>query len=148
MVAGRPKTRKRPAPRAKKPRRTGDSLTVSVLQSTLDFTADGILVVDLDGRVVSHNRRFEEMWGIPPNLIASKDDGRLIRHVQEQLVNPQQFVEKIRELYAAPNSESSDILTFKDGRFFERDSIPLLRDQRSVGRVWSFRDVTARRRSR
>src|SRR5260370_33586647 len=147
MVAGRPKTRKRPAPRAKKPRRTGDSLPVSVLQSTVESAADGIVAVDLDGRVVAHNRRFEEMWGIPPNLIASKDDGRLIRHVQDLLVSPQQFVEKIRELYAAPDSESSDILTFKDGRVFERYSIPLRVDQHSVGRVWSFRDVTARRRA-
>src|SRR5207247_2857503 len=113
MAARRSKQTKRPPSRAKKPRRTADSLTVSVLQSTLESTADGILVVDLDGRVVSHNRRFEEMWSIPPNLIASKDDGQLIRHVQEQLVNAQQFVEKIRELYAAPDSESSDILTFK-----------------------------------
>src|SRR2546429_3075971 len=147
MAARRSKPTKRPPSRAKKPRRTADSLTVSVLQSTLESTADGILVVDLDGRVVSHNRRFEEMWGIPPNLIASKDDGRLIRHVQEQLVSPQQFVEKIRELYAAPDSESSALLTVKDGRVFERYSIPLWVDGRSVGRVWSFRDVTARRRA-
>src|SRR5690349_5243362 len=83
-------------PRAKKPRREGDSLTVSVLQAILESTADGILVVDLDGKIVSHNRRFEEMWHLPPAFIAANNDAagrrRLIQHVQAQLINPQTFV--------------------------------------------------------
>ena len=139
--------RAKPRPRAKKPRRAADSLTVSVLQATLESTADGILVVDLDGHVVSQNRRFAEMWAIPPALIAAKRDGRLIEHVQAQLTNPRQFVDKIRELYETPTSDSFDVLTFTDGRVYERYSIPLRLNGRAVGRVWSFRDVTARRRA-
>src|SRR2546430_2773519 len=61
-------------PRAKKPRRVAaDSLTVSVLQATLESTADGILVVDLNGKIVSHNRHFEEMWHLPAALIAANN---------------------------------------------------------------------------
>ncbi|HET9387895.1 MAG TPA: PAS domain S-box protein [Gemmatimonadales bacterium] len=138
----KPKTK-----RARKPRRAADSLTVSVLQATLESTADGILVVDFDGRVLSQNRRLSEMWRIPASVIASKNDAELIERVKEQLANPRQFVDKIRELYAAPTSDSFDVLAFKDGRIFERYSIPLRLDGRAVGRVWSFRDVTARRRA-
>ena len=138
-------------PRAKKPRRGVDSLTVSVLQATLESTADGILVVDLDGKIVSHNRRFEEMWNLPAALIAGNDDAagrhRLIQHVRDQLVNPETFVDGIQERYAEPESDSFDVLTFKDGRVLERYSIPLRVDGYSMGRVWSFRDVTARRRA-
>jgi PAS domain S-box-containing protein len=133
--------------RAKKPRREADSLTVSILQATLESTADGILVVDLEGNVVSQNRRLSEMWRIAPTVIASKNDSELVEHVQEQLANPRQFVEKILELSTAPTSGSFDVLTFKDGRVFERYSIPLRLNGRAVGRVWSFRDVTARHRA-
>ena len=135
------------ANRAKKPRRAADSLTVSVLQATLESTADGILVVDLDGHVVSQNRRFAEMWSVPLELVASQDDHRLIQHMQTLVTQPRQFVDKIRALYAGQKTESFDIVIFNDGRVFERYSIPLNLDGRAVGRVWSFRDVTARRRA-
>src|SRR6266705_4619503 len=137
--------------RAKKPRRVADSLAVSVLRATLESTADGILVVDLGGKIVSHNRHFEEMWHRPPALNAANDAAagrrRLIAHVRDQLVNPQLFVDGIQDRYDEPESDSFDVLTFKDGRVLERYSIPLRLDGRSVGRVWSFRDVTARRRA-
>ena len=146
-----PPRRSKAKPRAKKPRRVADSLTVSVLQATLESTADGILVVDLVGKIVSHNRHFEEMWHLPPELIAANNDAagrrRLIAHVQDQLTNPHLFVDGIQERYAEPESDSFDVLTFKDGRVLERYSIPLRLNGRSVGRVWSFRDVTARRRA-
>ena len=153
MATRRPTTPKKAkaAPRAKKPRRVSDSLTVSVLQATLESTADGILVVDLDGNIVSHNRHFEEMWRLPAPLIAANNDAagrrRLIDHVRDQLVDPELFVDGIQDRYAEPQADSFDVLTFKDGRVLERYSIPLRLDGRSVGRVWSFRDVTARRRA-
>ena len=146
-----PERRRKAKQRAKKPRRVADSLTVSVLKATLESTADGILVVDLDGKIVSHNRRFEEIWKLPATFIAANNDAagrrRLIQHVQDQLINPQLFVDGIQERYAEPESDSFDMLTFKDGRILERYSIPLRLNGRSVGRVWSFRDVTARHRA-
>src|SRR3989449_255293 len=110
-----------------------------------------LAVVDLEGNIVSHNRHFEEMWHLPTSLIAANNDaagrGRLIAHVRDQLVNPQLFVDGIQDRYVEPESDSFDVLILKDGHVLERYSIPLRLNGRSVGRVWSFRDVTARRRA-
>jgi PAS domain S-box-containing protein len=120
--------------------------SVSLLRATIESTNDGILVVDKVGRIVDWNKRFLEMWRISDDLIASRDDGRALAYVLEQLTNPDEFMEKVRELYNRPDEESLDMLRFKDGRIFERYSRPQQMNNEIVGRVWNFRDITERKR--
>jgi PAS domain S-box-containing protein len=120
---------------------------LSLLTATLESTADGILVVDASGRIVSYNRQFAAMWHIPDEVLDARDDERAIGYVLSQLSDPGAFVAKVRELYAQPAAESFDVLAFKDGRVLERYSKPQRIDGVSVGRVWSFRDVTERNRA-
>jgi PAS domain S-box-containing protein len=119
--------------------------TISLLRSTIEATADGILVVDNEGTIVTSNQKFVELWCVPEDILESKDDNKALEFAIQQLVDPEQFLAKVRELYSQPDAESVDELHFKDGRVFERYSRPHRIGGESVGRVWSFRDVSERR---
>lgn len=116
---------------------------LSLVRATLESTADGLLVVTADGKIAGSNEQFSKMWGIPAGLISAHDDEKLLAFVIEQLVDPSIFVEKVLELYAQPEAESLDVLVFRDGRTFERYSRPQRIADEVIGRVWSFRDITA-----
>ncbi|WP_400160453.1 putative bifunctional diguanylate cyclase/phosphodiesterase [Arthrobacter sp. BPSS-3] len=119
---------------------------MSLLAATLESTADGILVVSGDGRISSVNNQFLSMWGVPRALVDTGDDEAVMGFVLGQLSDPQAFLAKVTALYADPEAESHDVLSFRDGRTFERYSRPQKVGDRVAGRVWSFRDVSQARR--
>jgi two-component system cell cycle sensor histidine kinase/response regulator CckA len=116
--------------------------TVSLLNATLDSTADGILVISNDGQISSCNQKFAEMWKVCRSATATSDDQQLLSEVLDQLLNPKDFLDRVQKLYSDRSATSFDVLYFRDGRIFERYSQPQRLGNRIVGRVWSFRDVT------
>ena len=126
-----------------------DSLekSFSIIMATLESTEDGILVVDMSGKIVQYNNKFAEMWRVPRDIMDTGNDDEALGFVQEQLVDPASFLESVKRLYLHPEETSSDILEFRDGRFFERYSQPQKINGRCVGRVWSFRDITQKKRA-
>jgi len=119
-----------------------------LLSAQQEASIDGIMAVDGYGKVMLANRRFGEMWNIPPELMASKSDEVLLRSVQGLLTDPDAFLEKTRYLYDHRRETSRDEIVLTDGRVFDRYSAPMFgRDDRYYGRVWYFRDMTDRKRA-
>ncbi len=118
---------------------------ISLLNATLDATADGILVVSMEGKISSCNGKFLEMWGLHFNSAICHRDEDLLARALPQLQNSAEFLTKVKELYSSPEATSFDVLHLKDGRIFERYSQPQRIGERVAGRVWSFRDITQAR---
>lgn len=122
-------------------------LNNSLLEATIESTRDGILVVDNNKKVSLTNKKFAELWKMPKSLLKSNDDDKLIDFILQQLKDPDEFLSKVNELYKSPEKEAHDIIEFKDGRVFERVSLPQKFDDEIIGRVWRFRDITDSKRA-
>lgn len=115
----------------------------SQLQSSLEATAEGILSIDLNAKVINLNRRFVSMWGLSDDLIVARDEVTMLGHLIANLHEPSQFAAVLAHLKANPEAESEDDLSLKDGRHFICVSKPEYLRDRLIGRVFSVRDITA-----
>ena len=121
--------------------------SLSLTEATLESIHNGILVVNNQGTVIKTNAIFAEMWNIPDDILSSGDDKKLLGFVLEQLADPDEFINKVSELYRSPDAVSNDLIYFKNGRIFDRISKPMYIGGVPKGRVWSFLDITERKQA-
>jgi PAS domain S-box-containing protein len=118
----------------------------SLLESQSEASLEGILVVDADGSIISSNRRFVDMWGIPEEVIATQSDEAALGFLAEKLSDPEGFRRRVAHLYAAPKEEDLDEIALRDGRVFSGYTAPVIGPGDTVfGRVWFFRDISEER---
>lgn len=120
-------------------------LQTALLRSRGEAGIEGQLVVGADGEMMSYNRRFVEMWGLPDVVLAVGSDDEALRVAARQVNDPVAFRERVEELYAsrAPSHEEVELV---DGRVFDRVGTPLFDDATYLGYAWYFRDVTDHKR--
>jgi diguanylate cyclase (GGDEF)-like protein/PAS domain S-box-containing protein len=124
-----------------------------VLATQSETSPDGILVVDENQKIISFNRRFAEVLGVPKRLIPDTlsdpiDDEPILSAVVAAMKDPDAFLARVRHLYAHPEESSHDELETSDGRFIDRHTAGMRApDGRYLGRVWFFRDVTEARKA-
>ena len=120
--------------------------SVATLGSTLEATADGILLGDRDGRVAALNQRFLALWGLPPDVGPGTPIRTFADRLRDQLVDRNALGAELEELFGASGEESFGVLPLRDGRVLERYALPQRLSGEICGRVCSFRDVTQRAR--
>jgi PAS domain S-box-containing protein len=117
--------------------------TIALLKATLDATRDGILVVDLNRRIILNNQHYLRMFGFTAEELDRGGLDLMIERMRRELDDDDVMKRTERELLGEPAAERLDTLRFKDGRVYERFVSPHRLDGRIVGWVASFRDIGA-----
>ncbi|OYW28851.1 MAG: hypothetical protein B7Z47_05410 [Chthoniobacter sp. 12-60-6] len=121
--------------------------SVSLLNATLESTADGIMAAQFNGEIVCHNSKFAAMWGVPASLLEAPHYDTLMGHAGSLTDDPEGFVARAKDSEDGPDGEAFDVVRLKDGRTFERYVKPQKIDGKRVGLVINFRDISQRRQS-
>ncbi len=118
----------------------------ALLEAHNEANRDGLLLVDAKGKIISYNQSFIDVWRMPKEIVETKDDELALQFAMSQLVNPQQFIEKVKWLYEHPSETSIDELEYLDGRIIERHGYSVLgEDGTYYAWSWTFRDITGQK---
>ncbi len=123
------------------------ALSLSMMQATLDSTTDAIVVTDMSGNVRNFNEKYAQIMGVTREELKRADAHRLRIKFSQRFKDPEGFVSRVMEIYRNAPPETFEVMEWKDGTILERYSQIQLLDNKPVGRVWSFRDITERKRA-
>lgn len=126
-------------------KRTEDELRFknTLLTTEHEASIEGILIVGGDGKVVSYNRRFAEIWGISEDITDADLSWLARESIIAQLVEPSLIIEKVQRLNESNGEVSRDEFELCDGRVFEYYTTPMTGPQQEhYGRIWYLRDLT------
>jgi PAS domain S-box-containing protein len=122
--------------------------STALLEAQNEAGIDGVLVVSPEGRMLSWNQRFLELWGIPEEVVATRSDQAALVSVLDKLVDPEGFLRVVQATYANPSEPRRDEVRLRDGRVFDRYGAPLRGvDGLYRGWAWYVRDVTDQKRA-
>ncbi len=122
--------------------------SVSIRLSTLiKNLRSGILVEDQYRNIALINQAFCDLFNIPvePEFLLGMNCSNSAEETKNMFTNPQQFIERIDEILSDKSPVISEILELVDGRTFERDYIPIFMEDKFLGNLWEYRDITARK---
>ncbi len=117
---------------------------VAELRATLESTADGILVTDLDGGIRGYNQRYADLWNLPQELMTQRNDSAIHAWMAQNVVDATTYAARLAAIARSPLLEAKDTMLLRNGTILERVTLPQYARGRPIGRVYSYRDITQR----
>jgi diguanylate cyclase (GGDEF)-like protein/PAS domain S-box-containing protein len=119
----------------------------TLLSAVLDAAADGIMVIGALGRVLTYNDRFVEIWDMPRDILMTREERQVHSALVKHLKDPGEFLNHVDSMAADAEARAQGLCRLIDGRIIEHETRPVAVLERTIGRVWTFRDITSRVRA-
>lgn len=118
--------------------------TATRLSSLITNLQAGVLLESENRTIKLVNRQFCKMFNIDadPAKLIGIDCSKSAEQARHFFINPDKFVSDIDKILADRKIVTGDQLQLVDGRFFERDFIPIWSDDRYDGQLWVYQDIT------
>jgi PAS domain-containing protein len=117
--------------------------TAAGLAATLESIADAVLVVALAGQISHFNRRFAALWELPEEMLLLRADDEVFDWMRQRVESPGAYMRRLAEIDDDAMLRATDTLRLRSGALIERSTLPQLSRGRPIGRVFSFRAVSA-----
>ncbi len=119
------------------------------LTSLIVNMQEGILVEDENRHIALTNHFFCNLFNIeaPPNMLIGTDCSNAAEVSKHLFTDPEQFESRIKTIVNNKQLVIGDELNLADGRFFERDFIPIYISNEYKGHLWKYKDITSRKNS-
>lgn len=120
------------------------------LASLIANLDSGVLLEDENRKIVFANKKFCELFeiNVHPSELRGADCSNAAEDNKLLFKHPERFVGRINEILHSKNEVLGDELEMKKGRILERDYIPISDSNIYKGNLWTYKDVTLRRRYR
>ncbi|HJV63244.1 MAG TPA: EAL domain-containing protein, partial [Albitalea sp.] len=117
---------------------------VAELAATLESCADGLLVTDLAGNIRHFNHAFAALWKLPAPLLRRRDDDALLAFMRRSVADPAAYMHRLAAIENGELREAVDTVVLQCGRVLQRVTFAQRSQGSTIGRVYSFRDITER----
>ncbi|QDK81321.1 PAS domain S-box protein [Spirosoma sp. KCTC 42546] len=120
-----------------------------VFTSLIANMQSGVLLEDENRKIAFTNQVFCDLFGItaPPELLQGMDCTHTAEQTKGLFRNSDAFVERINTILLQQKLVTGEILELVDGSVLQRDYIPIFIDQKYKGHLWSYTDITERKRN-
>ncbi len=129
------------------------------LQSLLDTSLSGIIMVNTDGKIVAANQVFNEFFDVDTGKFINKNIKEFNKKIGKKFASPKLYDKRVRSFLKSGKNRSTNVdrhVMFRDAlevvipthRYISLySSIVEDRNGKIVGRVWSYTDITKEKES-
>lgn len=117
--------------------------SLSLVKATLESSDEGIIVISNEGTIIDYNQKLCMMWNVPQEDLTHKSKEVFKEHIK-QLIDPEEMMDWLNVFDSEADAITIESIKLNNGKIYNCYSQFQKLNEKIVGRVLNFRDITER----